>query len=49
MLFNHELQFAVQVVEGDWEMNELEHLQREISIWQVCNHCLCMLSILTML
>lgn len=32
-------QFAVQIVEGDWEMNEMEHLQREISIWQVSTFC----------
>jgi len=38
MLLDLQVQFAVQVVEGDWELNEMEHLQREISIWQRLHH-----------
>lgn len=38
VLLDLQFQFAVQVVEGDWELNDMEHLQREISIWQRLHH-----------
>lgn len=38
MLLGLQFHFAVQIVEGDWEANEMEHLQHEISIWQRLHH-----------